>query len=178
MEKKLLVIIFIFLSTFELHAQRYMSDSTFVKFFSEAMLENIAAYSTETTSAIDIETGRFAFNLPIKSFQFKKSLMQEHFNENYLESDKYPKATFLGTIRDWKKQEGKVNVTATGEMTIHGVTRNIDVKGDISFDGNKIIINSVFPIRLEDYNIKIPKAVFYNIAEEVEVTVYFDYSPL
>ena len=160
------------------YAQRYMSDSTYVRFFSEAPLENIDAVTYESASAIDLSSGNVAFSVPIKSFQFDKSLMQEHFNENYLESDKYPKATFQGKMKDWDDEEGEKRITASGKMKIHGITQEISVEGTVIHSGDEIVIRAVFPVRLEDYEIDIPKAVFYNIAEVVEVTIFFSYKPL
>ncbi len=160
-----------------LTAQKYLSEESFVHFFSDAPLEDIEADNTAGRSVFDAETGRFAFTIPIDQFQFEKSLMQEHFNENYLESEKYPEATFSATIQNWDGATGKQQVAVDGELTIHGVTRDVTVEGEISFTSDGVDIEAVFPVQLKDYKIKIPKAVFYNIAEEVEVTVKFSYKP-
>jgi hypothetical protein len=157
--------------------QRFVSDSSYVHFYSEAPIENIEAYNIESTSAIDLNSGKLAFVVPISSFEFDKSLMKEHFNENYLESEKFPKATFSGQIDDWEKGV-RGEVMAKGEMTIHGVKREITVTGFIENSEDGVIIRTKFPVTLADYKIKIPKAVFYNIAEVVDVTAYFQYKPL
>jgi polyisoprenoid-binding protein YceI len=162
-----------------LKAQKFRSESSTVHFYSDAPMEDIEASNPDGKSVIDISSGRLVFSIPIKSFSFEKSLMQEHFNENYLESDKYPDATFKGELMDfdpavmeWQK------VKARGIMDIHGVERNIEVEGDIQISGGKIKIKAEFPIALKDYKIKIPKVVFYNIAEVVDVTITFEYEKI
>jgi hypothetical protein len=160
-----------------LWAQKFLSDTSYIKFYSEAPIEDIEAYNTKGNSVVDVSSGQLVFSIPITGFTFEKSLMQEHFNENYLESEKYPKSTFSGKIIDWNGQQGKQTVTASGELTIHGRKQQIAIKGEIFVSDEKVEINAVFPIELVDYKIKIPKAVFYNIAEVVEVTIYFRYAP-
>ena len=154
-----------------------MSESAYIKFFSSAPIEDITATNESANSVLDLDNGTFVFSVKIKGFQFEKSLMQEHFNENYLESDKYPKSTFSGKIVDWKNENGKKTVIAAGELTIHGVKRQVEIESTIEVSEGDVKVEAVFPIKLEDYKIKIPKAVFYNIAEEVEVTVKFDHKP-
>jgi polyisoprenoid-binding protein YceI len=154
-----------------------MARNGYVRFFSEAPLENIEAINQEGLSIFETSSNEIAFTIPIKGFQFEKKLMQKHFNENYLESEKYPNATFKGEIRGFSKTTGKQELTAVGEMTIHGVTREIFVDGVGYIDGDKIILEASFPIELADYKIKIPKVVLYNIAEVVDVTIKFEFVP-
>ena len=158
-------------------SQKYKSSESNVQFFSEAPLENIEAVNTESISLLDVGTKEIVFSIPITSFEFEKSLMQEHFNENYLESEKYPKSTLKAKIENWEEGEGVQTVKATGELTIHGVTKEVTIDGTIEKKGDSYEVNSKFPVKLKDYKIKIPKAVFYNIAEEVEVSVNFKYAP-
>lgn len=160
-------------------AQKFKSDSSYVHFYSDAPMEDIEAINMEGQSALDLETGEIVFSIPIKSFEFEKSLMQEHFNENYLESDKYPKATFTGKLTGFSKSI-KVNqkATAAGTMTIHGVAQQISVEGKLMVNDEIAEIECRFPIKLEDYKIKIPKVVFYNIAEVVDVTINFKYAKI
>lgn len=157
--------------------QRYMARNGYVRFYSEAPVEDIEAINHDGLSIFDLETKDIAFTVPIRSFQFEKKLMQEHFNENYLESDKYPQATFKGTIENFKKIDDEQKLTASGDMTIHGVTKHISVDGTGTFTDGHITLKAVFPVRLEDYKVKIPKVVIYNIAEVVEVTIEFEYTP-
>ncbi len=160
-----------------LYAQKYTAESGAVSFFSEAPLENIEAHNNEAKSIFDADNGNIVFSIPIKGFTFAKSLMQEHFNENYLESDKYPNATFEGKIINFQKKSGEQKATAKGTMTIHGVSKEVEIAGTINMKEDKIVIDSKFPLKVADYEIEIPKIVFYNIAEEVEVSAEFTYKP-
>ena len=103
--------------------------------------------------------------------------MQEHFNENYMESDEFPRAIFKGKIQDWDGETGNFKSKAIGTLEVHGVTQDVTIEGDLTFDGSTVKVSTVFPIKLKDHSIKIPKALFYNIAEEVEVTANFEYLP-
>lgn len=160
------------------YGQKYKSVESYVKFFSEATLENIAADNKDGSSVFDEESRQIVFSIPITSFKFDKSLMQEHFNENYMESEKYPKAIFKGEVLNYEKGKANQKVTAKGDMTIHGVTRTINVDGVMEYKDGKLQLNSVFPVRLEDYKVKIPQVLWQNIAEEVEVTINFIYKPI
>src|SRR5262249_222529 len=118
-------------------------------------------------------------SVPMKEFKFAKSLMQQHFNEKYVESEKFPKSTFQGKIVGYKEGGGSTQqVNAQGKLTIHGVTKDIDVPGTIEVQGNKLIMKSKFNVKGADYDIGIPQVVFQNIAEEVEVTLDFTFKPM
>lgn len=163
---------------FNLHAQKYASEKSYVKFFSDALLEDITAENKKAAGIFNAATNDIAFSVPIKDFQFAKSLMQEHFNEKYMESDKYPKSTFQGKISGYDAQKtGIQNAKATGKLTIHGVTKDVELPGTIEKQGDKLIMKSKFNVRLEDYEIEIPSLVFQNIAEVVEVTIDFTFKP-
>ncbi|WP_422362234.1 YceI family protein [Reichenbachiella sp.] len=177
MKKSTIVFIFLVFG-FSTFAQKYVSDQSRVYFYSSAPVEDIEAVNKQSKSAMDLSNGGFAFSIPSNQFQFKKSLMQEHFNENYMESEKYPKATFTGKVKDWESFEGERQVVASGDLTIHGVTKNVDIPAQLTILQNELIVDSVFPVALAEYKIKIPKALFYNIADTVEVTVHFEYKPL
>lgn len=160
-------------------AQKYTAEKAFISFYSDAPLEDITADNTRVTTIFNAATGDIAFSVPMKEFKFAKSLMQEHFNEKYVESEKFPKATFQGKIIDFKTgTPGVQQVRAQGKLTIHGVTRDIDVPGTIETDGKKLLMKSKFKVKVADYDIEIPTIVFNNIAEEVEVTVDFTYKPM
>ena len=159
-------------------AQKYKSTQSTVSFYSEAPVENIEAINSKSKSILDLSTGGIVFSIPIKSFIFDKSLMQEHFNEKYLESDKYPKATFMGVITGFDiSKEGAQKVKAKGKLNIHGVEREIHQLGEMSFMDNKVTLNHSFKIELKDYKIKIPKLLWQNIAEIVDVKIFFEYEP-
>jgi len=139
------------------------------------------AENNEVTSFLDTEKGEFAFVVLIKSFKFQKALMEEHFNENYMESNTYPKASFKGMIEDKDKidfnKNGNYNVTVKGDLTIHGVKQSVEVPGSITVDDGGITASSKFKVKVRDYNIKIPMPVINNIAEEIEISVNCRYDP-
>jgi len=160
------------------YSQKFKSDSSYVRFFSEAPLENIEAVNSKAVSIIDLSNGNFVFSIPVNQFHFDKSLMEEHFNENYLETEKYPKAIFKGSFKPSSLVDGAQTVTASGDFNIHGQTRPVNIEGTLTKSDNQVLVKATFTIKIVEYKIKIPKAVFYNIAEEVEVTVYFEYKEL
>ncbi|AWO02298.1 YceI family protein [Chitinophaga alhagiae] len=158
----------------------YSCRNATLGFFSSAPLEDIEAKTSQGASAINIKTKAVYFKVPINTFQFKKKLMQEHFNENYLESDKYPHAEFKGKILEAVDltQNGTYPVTVEGALNIHGVTRNYREKGTITVQNGKINATAKFTVRVADHKIKIPTLVVKNIAEVVEVSVNADYQPV
>lgn len=179
--KTIYTLLVLFLIT-GLNAQdRYLTRSGDVKFFSSAPLEDIEANTNKALSIVDLSKGQIAVDILIKSFEFEKKLMQEHFNENYMESDKYPKAKFAGTFEapDALKQmrEGVYELEVTGDLTIHGVKQQIKTNATLKVNMGKLSGAVVFQANVKEFGIKIPKVVVRNIAEEVEVTGIFDYEP-
>ena len=171
---RLFSIIFIFSFACFVNAQVYLADSCRVTFFSDGILEDIEAVSVmpegSTYAAYNSTNGKFSFKIPIKSFHFENSLMQEHFNENYMESDKYPFALFKGTIEN-KDGSGM----AKGEFTVHGVMKTRDIKGSIDKGEKGLTITSEFWVKTADHKIKIPKLLVKNLAEEIKVNVYCEF---
>ncbi len=160
-------------------AQKFKASDGTASFYSDAPMEDIEAVSESVNSIIDLEKKELAFLIPINSFQFDKKLMQEHFNENYMESEKYPNASFKGSLIGYNSgTRATQNVKAKGEMTIHGVKRNISVDGTLETKGEKLILKSKFQISVADYDVEIPQVVFYNIAETVDVTLELTYEQL
>ncbi len=180
--KTILILTALLVTSLTAFSQKYFTKTANVTFFSSTALENIDAKSNQTTSIIDFATGEVVFKMLIKTFQFEKALMQEHFNEKYLESEKYPDATFKGTIDNIASvnlsKDGEYKVNVTGELTIHGVTKTYSTAGVITIAGDKISVNAKFPVKVADHDVKIPGAVKDNIAETVDVTVTADYTPL
>lgn len=166
MVRLLTSIVFLF-STTQLFAQQYLANNGEISFFSEAPMEDIYAVNKEVSAVYDAKTNDLVFQLEINDFVFPKSLMQEHFNENYLESDIYPKSIFSGKVIS---QDGK-NAIVEGDLTIHGKTNKIKVEGILQQEKKVINISAEFIVKLEDYDIKIPTIVMYKIAEEIEVKV-------
>lgn len=158
--------------------QKFSVEKSIVTFFSKATIEDITAKNIKSNSIFDLETGEIAFSIPIKEFKFAKSQMQEHFNEKYMESDKFKSATFAGKITGYDaKGSGPQSAKAIGKLTIHGVTKDIDVPGTIEITKDKVIIKSKFDVKLEDYSVPRPQILWQNIAEAVEVSVDFTFKP-
>ena len=159
-------------------AQNYTTEKSFISFYSHAPIEDIKAENVKAVSLFNSLTGDIAFSVPIKEYQFKKTLMQEHFNEKYMESEKYPKSTFQGKITGFNPQtKGIQQVSTLGRLTIHGVTKEVNVKGTIEKLADKLNMKSTFIVKLEDYNIEVPSLLRNNIAEQVEVTIDFVFKP-
>ncbi len=159
--------ILLFLLCYNADAQQYLAKNGVITFFSESVMEDISAENNKVSAAYDLQTNEIVFQLQIQDFVFPKPLMQEHFNENYLESDIFPKSLFVGKVIQHKN--GKAFVV--GDLSMHGKTNRIKVEGSLKQEDDKVIISSEFIVKLEDYNIAIPKIVMYKIAEEIEIKV-------
>jgi len=160
-------------------AQKFTAEHGEISFFSDGIVEDIDARNSQVGSLFDAGNGEVVFIAKIRDFVFPKSLMREHFNEKYMETERFPKATFQGKLVGVKAgSPGEQKIRAVGKLNMHGVTRDIDVPGTVEFNGSKVLTKSKFKVRLEDYNIKIPTLVWQNIAEEVEVRVDFTYKPI
>jgi hypothetical protein len=157
------------------HAQVYMANKSSIVFFSDAAIEDIKGENSKVESALDLGSGAIEFRVTMKEFVFDKSLMRQHFNEKYVHSEKYPVATFRGTITGMPPASGTQPVTATGKMMLHGITRDVSVAGTLEFQPGSARVSARFMIRLEDYDIPRPQILWKNIAEEVEVTVDITY---
>jgi hypothetical protein len=180
--KQLLLLLF-FLSLFIVSdAQKFITKNGYIGFYSHTPIEDIKADNNQVASVLDISTGEIVFQVLIKSFHFQKALMEEHFNENYLESEKFPRSTFKGKILNFSETDftknGKYDVTVEGDLNIHDVTHKITAKGTIEVVSGGINVNSKFILAPEDFNIKIPAVVRENIDKTTEVTVIMKYTPL
>lgn len=176
--KSLLFFLVALLSTCIVSAQILKATDMKMSFFSEAPIEDIYAVSDKGLSAIDVQSRSVYFKVPIRSFQFEKKLMQEHFNENYLESDKYPYAEFKGIISKPidLNFSGSLPVTVSGKLTIHNVAKSYTVPGKVTLKNGKLIATSEFPVALVDHKVKIPRLLIKNIAEVVNVTISATYN--
>jgi len=157
------------------HAQKFMTRTGKVSFFSSTSVENIEAFNNETATVVDSKTGDVAFIVPIKSFKFEKALMQEHFNENYMESDKFPKAEYKGKITNLNevnfRKDGTYNVKTAGKLTMHGVTKDVAATGTVVVKAGVATLKSKLNVAPKDYGIKIPSVASSKIASNIEVTV-------
>lgn len=158
-----MVILHFILSFFYFQEEtRFIIESSKIEFYSYAPLEDIQAVNTESIGAIDIESGEFVIKIPVSSFEFPNKLMQKHFNDSYLETDIYPECIFRGKLNE---------NSASGEITLHGVTKKIEIPISKTINEENIIISTDFKILLKDHKIKIPRLLFQNIAEEIEIKV-------
>jgi len=173
--KKTFIAACLLLSSSALFAQKLITRTGKISFFSSTSIENIEAFNNEVAAAYDASNGNLLFQVPIKSFKFEKQLMQDHFNDDYMESSKFPKATFNGTIADASKVDVKKNgtykVNASGALMIHGVTKKVAIPGTITVKDGASTFNSTFNIALADYNIKIPSIAEGKIAKTIAITV-------
>jgi hypothetical protein len=155
---------------------KYMTKTGLISFFSASIMEDIEARNNKVAAVVDGTTGQMAFAVPIREFQFKRTLMQEHFNENYMESEKYPKATFTGQVVNAAQvmkllTTGAQNVEVEGQMTLHGVSHKVAVSGTLQVRDGQLVIFAYFNIAPADYAIDIPLLVREHIAKSVSVRV-------
>jgi len=173
--KKIVLAVIMLCGVSAAYAQKYMTRTGKITFYSATPLENIEAINNEVACVMNGENGEFIFQVPVKSFKFERSLMEEHFNENYMESTKYPKADYKGKITDLSKvnfsKDGVYNVNTKGKMKMHGVSKDVELPGSITVKGDKITVYCLFKIVPQDYGIEIPGVVRDKIAKEIEVTV-------
>jgi hypothetical protein len=175
--KKLMLLSICLLAASVVSGQKMMTRAGEIKFeASMPALEEIAATNSSASCVLDKSTGDFASLALLKAFKFKVPLMEEHFNENYVESTKYPKSTFKGKILNFdasKLSSAKTSYDLEGELTMHGVTKKIKTKINLALNSGKINATSNFLIKPKDYNIEIPSVVKSKIAEDVKIALNF-----
>jgi len=175
--KKILILAMGLLVGNAVFAQKAISKTGEIKFeASMPAFEEIAGTNNSVSCVLDQSTGDIAALVLIKSFKFKAPLMEEHFNENYMESDKFPKATFKGKIMNFnasKLTAAKTAYDLEGDLTIHGVTKRIKTKVMLSNAGQKVAASSNFSVKPQDYKIEIPALVKDKIAENVKIALNF-----
>ncbi len=172
--KKTLFLSIALLATLSVSAQKLVSRDTYVHFFSETPVEDIEASLKDGVGLINTANNEFVFQVTIQSFTFEKALMQEHFNENYMESTKYPKGLFKGAIKGEVNfaKPGTYAVKLEGTMTIHGKDRGMTVPATISVTKEGLVnLESTFIVKPGDHDIEIPSLVVTKIAKEIEVKV-------
>ena len=159
-------------------AQRFATREAHIAFLSETPIEDIQAESHEASAIFDAATGQLAFQVPILSFHFPKALMEEHFNENYMETERHPKATFRGQVMDLDlTATGAQAVRATGTLEMHGVPVERDIAGTMERTETGWRITAAFDVPCADHDIDIPKVVAENIAEVIGVTLTANLDP-
>jgi len=180
--KRLFLLLFFLNILIAVNAQKYMTKNGYIGFYSHTPMEDIKADNNQVAGVLDITTGDMVFQVLIKSFHFERALMEEHFNENYMESDKITKSSFKGKITNLSSvnfaKEGTYDVTVEGDLTIHDVTNKISTKGTIEVVSGGINANSKFNIVPEDYKISIPGVVREKIDKNLAVTVTMKFTPV
>ncbi|MFN8143696.1 MAG: YceI family protein [Bacteroidia bacterium] len=184
--KKVLILIALIISAANTQAQtKFFTKAGKITFdaTTPSSPDKIFGSNDKATSVIDASSGAMEFALLMKAFSFDKALMQEHFNENYVESDKYPKAVFKGNITNMKdvdlKKDGTYTVKVKGNLTMHGVTKEVNADGKLTVKGGAIVNGvSKFNVLLSDFNVAIPSLVKDKVASEAKITVDINYDPL
>lgn len=148
-------------------------ETTSVTFFSKSPMEDIEAVNKKGAVILDAELGDLQVVITMKAFKFKNALMEEHFNENYMESTKFPHGIFKGKLNEKLDLtiESDQKMTATGKLTMHGVTQDVTLEGIVTKKGENLILSSKFKLKVADYDIKVPSMYVKNIAEVVDVTL-------
>jgi hypothetical protein len=176
MKTKIVILLCLFGVLTALSAQdKLITKTGHVWFFSHAPLEDIEAHSHQVAAIIVTTKGTIAVMIPIMSFEFRKTLMQEHFNENYMQSAKYPKATFTGGINNLSginpTKKGLYKTTVEGDLTIHNTTNHVKVDGTVEVKDGKYNIKAKFKVLLKDYNIAIENRFSNNISPIIDINV-------
>ena len=177
--KFILAAAIVLVGSFSSLAQRYFTKQGQLSFVSESQIEKIESTNGQANSVIDLETGQVQWAALIKAFKFEKALMEEHFNENYMESEKFPKATFKGNVENIKSlrldDSSPQEFSVSGELTIHGVTQPLQAVISLQPSKDRIEGKAQFSILLSDFDIEIPKVVVENIAKTIDITVEANY---
>lgn len=181
--KKGIVSCCLILMTMSLMAQdKFFTKSGNIQFNSKGAIETIEATHRSVTCVLDSKTGDIQFAVLMKGFEFQKALMQEHFNENYVESDKYPKSEFRGQITNNSEvnytKDGTYTVHIKGKLTLHGQTKDVEADGKITVKGGKLLASSKFKIQMSEYGIDIPGTVAQNMSDTISISVNCTLEPL
>ena len=177
MNKLYILLLFSIVFTHQIKAQQYIARQGQISFFSYTSVENIEAKNNQVLSIIDIDKKQIAVSMLMRAFIFRKDLMHEHFNESYIESDMYPKATFEGNFLDFDSSKLPLTKMIKGTINIHGISKEINIKTTINKIKGEYNINGQFNLVVKDFNIKIPPILAANIAKSVLVKLNFQYLP-
>jgi polyisoprenoid-binding protein YceI len=183
LRKNLILLIAFTLSLLVSVAQgKFYTKTGKITFYSKAPIEEIDGKNKTVTAVLDSKTGALQFAVQMKSFEFEKQLMQQHFNENYVESEKYPKSEFKGTITNNRdinySKDGMYTTKVKGKLTMHGVTKDVETTGTLKINAGKIDASSTFNVLISDYNIKIPSVVKEKVSDTIKITVDCNLEPL
>jgi len=180
MLKNLFILIFLTLSIGVFGQGKFIAKNAYISFFSSTPMEDILGESNEAVTILNTETGEIAFQALMTTFHFKRALMEEHFNENYMESTKFPKTKFNGKIEGYNKtmlSAPIADIKVTGILSVHGVEKTITVPAKLGLENGKLVGTTKFKVTPEDYGINIPSLVRDKIGKQMEVTVKASYLP-
>ncbi len=179
MKNRIIIVVLIFIISNQLFSQdRYLTKEGYISFFSHSLVEDIKADNYQVLSVIDKESGEIAIQLLMKSFMFQKALMQEHFNESYVESYKYPKATFRGHILNFSELDSlNSTVEIKGILSVHGKEKEVSALSKVEILEGQINLSGNFMVEVADFDIKIPTVVRNNIAKTIKVTFDLQHKP-
>lgn len=178
MNKQLLLLLLIVCLSFVPKKEKQLIDRQGkITFFSYTPVENIQATNNQVLSIFDPNTHQVAVSVLMRAFVFKKSLMYEHFNESYIESDLYPKATLEGTVVDFDPNVLTQTRIVKGNFTLRGITQPIEVKTNIIKENNVYRFDGELEVKIEDHEIKVPRVLSANIAKKIQVSFNFQYEP-
>lgn len=167
------ILLFTLLISAQSGSDLYLCKNAKITIYSSALIEDIKADSNVGLSVFNPVSGELNFSVLISSFQFQKAFMQQHFNSDYMESDKYPRAIFKGKVQEHidVTRDGSYPVTATGSFTVHGITKPRTILGNITVKNGIVSMSAEFIVNCADHHIDIPQILFYHIAENIKVTV-------
>jgi hypothetical protein len=172
------VILLAWMSIIQAGQDIYTCKNAKINLYSSAPIEDIEANSNAGVSVYNATTGELDFSLPIRSLHFPKALMESHFNEDYMESDKYPKATFKGKLQEHPDltKDGSYPISVTGELSVHGVNQMRTITGNLKINNGVLTMTSEFMVKCADHHIEIPQIVFHNIAQSIRIRVDATYT--
>lgn len=169
------------LSSFVTDVQKYITKTGTIEIFSQTPVFTIEGVNKKVASILNVETGEVVVSTLIRSFKFEEALVEEHFNENYMESHKFSKAIFKGKIVNFKsidfKKDGKYDIVIEGKLTIHGETNLVKENGTLEIKGDNITANTEFSVSLEKYKIEVEKSYKDAIKDDILLKIHFDYKP-
>jgi hypothetical protein len=180
MLKKLFILVLLVSSVGAFGQSKFIAKNAYISFYSSTPMEDILGESNEAVTILDSSNGEIVFQALMTTFHFKRALMEEHFNENYMESTKFPKAKFKGTIDGFKKEmltAPVANIKITGVLNVHGVDKTITVPGTIGLQDGKLVATSKYKVTPEDFGIVIPSLVRDKVGKEMDITVKASYLP-
>jgi hypothetical protein len=177
--KYITIILLVLFNTDQKGKDLFISKNVTINLFSSALIEDIKASTSTGISVYNATTGELDFSATVSSFKFDKAFMQQHFNSDYMESDKYPRAIFKGKIQEHVdiSKDGTYIINVAGDLTVHGITKARTIQGSMILKNGVITMTSKFIVKCADHHIDIPQILFYHIAENIDVNISATYSP-